>query len=55
MNLFSLPLSIGANAFFSALLHWEAIGAESVVSDVIGKAITGTTASIWEKRAGSVR
>jgi hypothetical protein len=43
VNPFDLPISIGANAFFSALLHWEAIGAQSVVSDVIGKAITGTT------------
>ena len=43
MTLFGLPISIGANAFFSALLHWEALGAQSVVSDVIGKAITATT------------
>jgi hypothetical protein len=43
VNPFGLPISIGADAFFSALLHWEAIGAQSVVSDVIGKAITGTT------------
>ncbi|HXW81065.1 MAG TPA: hypothetical protein VEJ84_16300 [Acidimicrobiales bacterium] len=43
MNPFGLPISIGANAFFSALLHWEAIGAQSVVTDVVGKVITGTT------------
>jgi hypothetical protein len=43
MNPLGLPVSIGANAFFSALLHWEAIGAQSVVSDVIGNAITATT------------
>jgi hypothetical protein len=43
MSVLGLPISIGTNAFFSALLHWEAVGAEDVVSDVIGKAITGTT------------
>ncbi len=43
MSLFSLPISIGVNALFSALVHWGADGAELVVRDVIGGAIIGTT------------
>jgi len=43
MSLFSLPISIGVNALFSALVNWGADGAELVVKDVIGGPIIGTT------------
>ena len=43
MSLFGIPISIGANAFFAALVQWEAHAAELVLKDVIGQVITGTT------------
>jgi hypothetical protein len=43
MSLFSLPISIGADALFSALVQWGANGAQLALKDVIGSAIIGTT------------
>jgi type IV secretion system protein TrbL len=43
MSVLSLPISIGTNALFSALVHWGADGAQLAVRDVIGSAIIGTT------------
>jgi hypothetical protein len=43
MSLLSLPISIGVDALFNALVHWGADAAEFIVSDVIGSAITGST------------
>jgi hypothetical protein len=43
MSLLGLPISIGFNALFSALVHWGADGAQLIVRDVIDGAITGTT------------
>jgi hypothetical protein len=43
MSLLSLPISIGVNALFSALVKWGADGAELALRDVIGGAIIGTT------------
>jgi type IV secretion system protein TrbL len=43
MSLLSLPISIGTNALFSALVHWGADGAQLALRDVVGSAIIGTT------------
>ena len=43
MSLLSLPISIGTDALFSALVHWGADGAQLAVRDVIGSAIIGST------------
>jgi hypothetical protein len=43
MSLLSLPISIGADALFSALVRWGADGAQLAVRDVIGSAIIGST------------
>ena len=43
MSLLSLPISIGVNALFSALVNWGADGAQLALRDVIGGAIVGTT------------
>ncbi len=43
MSLLSLPISIGTNALFSALVHWGADGAQLALKDVVGSAIIGTT------------
>lgn len=43
MSLLGLPISIGFNALFSALVHWAADGAQAILRDVIGSAITGST------------
>jgi hypothetical protein len=46
MSLISLPLSLGANAFFSAFTKWIVGGAQSVLTDLLDELMAPTTVSL---------
>src|SRR5579863_1890070 len=46
MSLISLPLSLGANAFFSAFTKWIVGGAQSVLTDLLDELMAPTTVGL---------
>ncbi len=46
MSIISLPLSLGANAFFSAFTKWIVGGAQSVLTDLLGEIMAPTTVGL---------